>query len=119
MWDGFDKRKFPRLNLRCEVTLLGMPQNQVLRTQTENVGAGGVCLILERSLERFSQVSVRFEIDPNLPWIECNGKVVWAVPSRKLGGKHETFDIGIEFVGLDTGHQELIRSYVESRVEAG
>lgn len=118
MWDGFDKRKFPRLNLRCEVILRDEPEGQVLRTRTENVGAGGVCVILERSLERFSHVSVRLELDQNLPWVECNGKVVWVVPSRGMSERKESFDTGIEFLGLDRGHQDLIRSYVESRVEA-
>lgn len=76
-------------------------------------------MILERSLERFSPVSIRLELDPNLPWIECGGKVVWSVPSREVGSRKETFDTGIEFVDLDTGHQDLVRSYVESRVGAG
>ena len=119
MWDGFDKRKFPRVALRCEVILGDQPQGQVLlRTQTQNVGAGGVCVVLERCLERFSQVSIRLELDPSLPWIECAGKVVWAVPSREVGSKKQSFDTGIEFGGLDPGHQDLIRSYIESRVEA-
>lgn len=118
MWDGFDKRKFPRVNLRCEIILRDRPQGQILRTQTQNVGAGGVSLILERSLERFSHVSIRLELDPHLPWIECEGKVVWVVPSRQAGSEKESFDTGIEFLGLDQGHQDLIRSYVESRVEA-
>ena len=118
MWDGFDKRKFPRVNLRCEVTLRGESQGQTLRTQTQNVGAGGVCILLERSLERFTPVSVRLELDPNLPWIESVGKVVWVVPSREGAAKRESFDTGIEFVGLDPGHQDLIRSYIEARAEA-
>jgi len=119
MWDGFDKRKFPRLNLRCELVLRHPSEEQVLRTQTDNVGAGGVCITLERRLERFSEVLLRLELDPHLPWIECQGKVVWAIPSREVGSKKESFDTGIEFVGLDHGHQDLIRSYIESRVETG
>lgn len=119
MWDGFNKRKFPRLNLRCEVILRDRPQGRILKAKTENVGAGGVCIILETPLERFSLVSVRLELDPNLPWIECLGKTVWVVPAREILPKKERFDVGIEFVNLDIGHQELIRSYVESRVAAG
>lgn len=118
MWDGFNKRKFPRLNLRCEVILRDKPHGRIIQTKTENVGAGGVCVLLEDPLERFGLVRVRLELDPNLPWIECLGKVVWVVPSRLAGAKKECFDTGLEFVNLDPGHQELIRAYVESRVSA-
>jgi c-di-GMP-binding flagellar brake protein YcgR len=118
MWDGFDKRKFPRLNLRCELVLSNpSPTSQVLRTQTENVGAGGICVILEKSLERFSVLSVRLELDPHLPWIECAGKVVWSVPSRDRASKKENFDTGIEFLNLEPAQQDLIRHYVGSRLE--
>ena len=118
MWDGFNKRKFPRLNLRCELTLRNQAGAQVIQAQTENLGAGGLCVILDRPLERFSTLSLRLELDRNLPWIECGGKVVWVVPSREVGAKKESFDTGIEFVGLEPAEEDLIRSYVESRVEA-
>ena len=118
MWDGFNKRKFPRINLRCELIVGDSPQGQVLHVQTENVGAGGVCVILDRPLERFSIVSLRLEIDSQLPWIEASGKVVWAISSRAPATNKESFDTGIEFMGLDAGPQDLIRRYVESRVEA-
>lgn len=118
MWDGFNKRKFPRINLCCELTIGHQPKEQVLKVQTENLGAGGVCVILEKHLERFSTVFIRLELDPNLPWIECLGKVVWCVPSHGAKSGKECFDTGIEFVGLQPAQQDLIRSYVESRVEA-
>lgn len=91
--------------------------SQILQAQTENLGAGGLCLILDRALERFSTISLRLELDKNLPWIECQGKVIWIVPSRGIGAKKETYDTGIEFLGLEPAEEDLIRSYVESRVE--
>lgn len=119
IWDGFNKRKFPRATLRCELTLKDKPQaEEVLKTQTENVGAGGVCVILERRLDRFAPVWMRLELDPSLPWIEGKGKVVWAVATQSSPTEKKHFDTGIEFVGLDTGQQELIRRYVESRAPA-
>ncbi len=117
MWDGFNKRKFPRLNLRCEIVLRNQSGAQVLQAQTENLGAGGLCLLLDRALERFSTLTLRLELDKNLPWIECQGKVIWIVPSRGIGAKKDTFDTGIEFLGLEPAEEDLIRSYVESRVE--
>lgn len=116
MWDGFNKRKFPRINLRCELILKNQSAGQTLRAQTENLGAGGLCVILEKSLERFSTVSIRLELDPALPWIECLGKVMWAVSSREISTKKESFDTGVEFTGLQPAQQDLIRSFVESRV---
>lgn len=118
MWDGFDKRKFPRINLRCELVLRNAPDGETIRTQTENVGAGGICVFLDRPLERFSVHSLRLEVDPSLPWIECLGKAVWVVPSRDLVKKGERYDTGIEFVELEAGQQELLRCYVDARVVA-
>lgn len=116
MWDGFNKRKFPRLVLRCELILRDRPQGRILKAHTENLGAGGVAILLEEPLDRFSLVSLRLELDTQLPWIECLGKIVWVVPSREVSGDVRKFDTGVEFVNLDPGHQELIRSFVESRV---
>lgn len=117
MWDGFNKRKFPRIDLRCEVILRDRPQGRILQGRTENVGAGGICVMLEELLERFSLVTLRLELDPHLPWVESLGKIVWVIPSQEIGSAKKRYDTGIEFVNMDPGHQELIRSYVESRVE--
>ncbi|MBI4115204.1 MAG: PilZ domain-containing protein [Candidatus Omnitrophica bacterium] len=117
MWDGFNKRKFPRINLRCELILGNRPKEETLHLQTENVGAGGLCVIIDQPLERFSTVSVRLELNPNLPWIECSAKVIWSVPSRESAGKKECFDTGLEFVDLEPGYQDLVRRYVEARAQ--
>lgn len=118
MWDGFNKRKFPRLNLRCELILKNQsPSGQVIRTQTENVGAGGICVLLDQPLERFSVLSLRIELDPNLPWIDCLGKVVWSVPSHEAGSKRLTFDTGVEFLSLQPAQQDLVRHFVAARLE--
>lgn len=71
--------------------------------------------MLEDLLERFSLITLRLELDPNLPWLESLGKIVWIVPSQEIASGKKRYDTGIEFVNLDPGHQELIRSYVESR----
>lgn len=117
MWDGFNKRKFPRANLRCELILLDQQGGEPVRASTENVGAGGVCVFLESPLEKFSTLSLRLELDPQLPWIQTAGRVVWSVPTRDLVSKKEYFDTGIEFVDMQPGYQELVRRYVESRVQ--
>lgn len=118
MWDGFNKRKFPRLNLKCELILKNSSSSgQVITVQTENVGAGGVCVLLTKPLERFSVLSLRIELDPHLPWIECQGKVVWSVPSRDNASNRENFDTGVEFMNLGPAQQDLVRQYVGARLK--
>lgn len=114
MWDGFNKRKFPRLALRCEVTVLtdDLPQKSVL-TLTENLGIGGVCVILDKALDRFSSCSLKLELDENQPPIDCKGKIMWVVPTQ--GGKR--FDTGIEFSGLDPETQARVQKFVEAQVK--
>ena len=116
MWDGFNKRKFPRLALRCEITILAEehPVKPVVAL-TENLGIGGVCVIIDKALERFSTCSLRLDLAENEPSIECKGKVVWVVPTQALGSKQ--FDTGIEFSGLDPETQARVQKFVELQVK--
>ena len=118
MWDGFNKRKFPRIALRCEITILaGEEQVKPVLTLTENLGIGGVCVILDKALERFSVCSLRLDLAENQPPIECKGKVVWVVPTQSSTGSAKQFDIGIEFSGLDTETQARVQKFIELQVK--
>ncbi len=115
MWDGFNKRKFPRLNIHCEIKLLSESQKTPIRADTENMGVGGVCVILERCLERFSKC--RITLDLKEKEISCDAKVVWIVPTREAKTSKKRFDTGIEFVDLSPAETAVIRSYVEKEVQ--
>lgn len=116
MWDGFNKRKFPRLALRCEITILSDVSGRPVLTLTENLGAGGVCVILDHPLERFSKCRLRLELEEGKPAIDCSGRVVWAVPTQ--GGKSgKQYDIGIEFTGLEPEQAQTVRSFIEAEVK--
>ena len=115
MWDGFNKRKFPRLNIHCEIELSSESQQAPIRADTENMGVGGVCVILDRSLERFSKC--RITLDLKEKEISCDGKVVWIVPTREAKNSKKRFDTGIEFVELAPSETAMIRSYVEKEVQ--
>ncbi|MCM8774951.1 MAG: PilZ domain-containing protein [Candidatus Omnitrophica bacterium] len=120
MWDGFDKRKFPRLNLRCEIIIQSESKNLLpVRTSTENVGAGGVAVILDHPLERFSRCRLRLELDPSLPQIEGTGRVVWTIPTGSPDFRKKLYDTGIEFVDLEGKDHELLHQFVQSRVQKG
>jgi c-di-GMP-binding flagellar brake protein YcgR len=114
MWDGFNKRKFPRLNIHCEINILSETQKGPIRTNTENLGIGGVCVILDKALERFSKCRVK--LDLNDKEVSCEAKVVWIVPTRETSSSKKRFDTGLEFIGLEPEHLTELRSYIQKSV---
>lgn len=115
MWDGFNKRKFPRLSIHCEIDILSAIQKAPIRTDTENIGIGGVCVILDKALERFSHCRITLDlIDEE---VRCDAKVVWVVPTRAGKGSKKRFDTGLEFIGLEPERLSVLRSFIEKSVQ--
>lgn len=115
MWDGFNQRKFPRISLQCEISIESPELGRPISAVTENVGAGGVCVILDKFLERFSKCRIRFHLDEKAPMIDCEGKVVWAVPTQAIKSSKKRFDTGIQFVELEASGSQRIREFLEAR----
>jgi Tfp pilus assembly protein PilZ len=118
MWDGFDKRRFPRINLQCEITIESHHAGRPVSAITENIGCGGVCVLLEQPLERFERCSLKLELSENMPRIETAGKVVWIVPTRDLKSKKVLYDTGIEFDDVNPDFQRSIRDFLEKNASA-
>ena len=116
MWDGFDKRKFPRLKLNCQIEIQPQAKKAPAVTVTENVGVGGVCVIQNQPLERFSLCRLRLELQPNLPFIDCTGKVVWIIERREPMPRERRFDTGIEFVDIASADRERIRAFIQENL---
>ncbi len=114
MWDGFNQRKFPRVNLQCEISIQSPDLAAPIPAVTENVGAGGVCVILDKSLDRFSKCRIKLHLDGKSPLIDCEGKVVWAVPTQEIKSSQKRFDTGIEFVELESSGSQRIREFIEA-----
>ncbi|MCR4337498.1 MAG: PilZ domain-containing protein [Candidatus Omnitrophica bacterium] len=114
-WDGLNRRKFPRVSCPCMVTLRNSEQGQeTFLTHTENVGVGGVGVVIKKQLKLFSPVTL--ELDPldlgnN---IKCHGKVVWVVRRRNEDPHKPMFyDIGIEFADMGEEDRERLSNIIE------
>ena len=94
MWQGVDKRRFPRAKYPCEVTVIKKGQKEDFSTQTENIGIGGICVILEKGMAMFRFVELTLHLKDGQPPIKCDGRVVWVVKTK------EQFDTGIEFINM-------------------
>ncbi len=119
-WDGLNRRKFPRVIYPCLVVIQNgeVHTRDVILTHTENIGIGGVCVILKTDLKMFSHVDLELDLLDLENHIRCQGKVVWNV-QRKDNAKDKPlfYDIGIEFEDLDVKEQERLDRIVKRLVK--
>ena len=109
-WAGLDQRAFPRINARCDMWI-GDQIGGVVKTKTQNLGAGGVCVISDREFEKLTRVHLRLTLTEGASPVECDGRIVWMVRSKEPSSGKVSFDIGVEFLGLDVKDQERIASF--------
>lgn len=119
-WDGLNRRKFPRVIYPCLVVIQNgeVQAKDIILTHTENIGIGGVCVILKTDLKMFSHVDLELDLLDLENHIRCQGKVVWNV-QRKDDAKDKPlfYDIGIEFEDLDVKEQERLDRIVKRLVK--
>jgi len=113
-WDGLNRRKFPRANYPC---LIIIRHNRVgpeaMLTHTENIGIGGVCVILKRSIKLFTPVELEVDLLDTNSHIKCEGKVVWCVQRRdSIESKPSFYDTGVEFMNIGMKDQQRISEVV-------
>ncbi len=99
MWEGMNQRRFPRVQSRCVVTVRQRGATSAISTVTENIGVGGVCVLLDQGIDIFSLVELELTLEEGKPPIRSQGTVVWVVRQRELK-KKQNFDTGIEFTTL-------------------
>lgn len=112
MWQGIDRRRFPRADYPCKIVVFKKGKTEKFSTHTENIGVGGVCVILERGLDKFLPVELILYLENGHPPIECDGRVVWVVK------RQAEFDTGIEFVNIKEKDALRIERIVQECLKA-
>ncbi len=113
-WDGAEKRNFIRANFPCKI-IIYTPLEHVLISHTENIGAGGVRVIIEESLDISSFVGL--EVFLSGTQIICKGRIVWVV--KKVGSKKEETDIwdtGVEFYEIAERDRKVVENFVKAAI---
>jgi Tfp pilus assembly protein PilZ len=120
-WDGLNRRKFPRLNYPCQVIVRSEhEQRDSLLAHTENLGTGGICVIIKKNLKMFTPVDIELDLLDFEEHIQCQGKVVWSVRRRDDDAMKPLFyDVGIEFVDLADKDLQRIEKSVQHLVKGG
>jgi hypothetical protein len=126
-----ERRKYQRLPARLELTCvpfrLGGFSFGISKSMTKNIGAGGILLesrkkyslseLLKLEInipgwEKFKPEFYRPDVSTGSKPLVAIGKVVW-ISEGKLS---EVFDMGIQFMGIDEGHQWGLMKFINSKV---
>jgi len=118
-WEGMDRRKFPRVMYPCMVKVVSSdgPHPQIL-THTENIGQGGLCVILKNEIKLFTPVELEVDLLSINEHITPKGKVVWNVRRKSVEKiKPMFYDIGIEFTEISKRDQDCLRETLQLLVD--
>ena len=117
-WDGLNRRKFPRVNYPCLIKIChARGEPEMILTHTENVGVGGVSVIVKKNFQLFAPVELEIDLMDTGNHIKCQGKVVWSI-RRKLTetSKPSFYDLGIEFLEIPAGEHKRLEEIVQRLV---
>ncbi|MCM8786927.1 MAG: PilZ domain-containing protein [Candidatus Omnitrophica bacterium] len=113
-WEGIEKRRFVRANYPCRVIIYA-PQTHTIFTHTENIGGGGIRVIIEEKLNIGEMVGLELYLFEEKEPILCKGRVVWVVEKESRYRKNLFFfDTGLEFSEISDADKEIIKRLVES-----
>ncbi len=78
MWEGKERRRFPRAEYPCLITVRKeTPPAFSILTHTENISVGGVRVVIDREIEISTAVDVEIDLQDTLPNVSSTGKVSW------------------------------------------
>lgn len=117
IWDGFNKRKFQRVHLTCDVVVHPQGKPKAYKAVTEDIGMGGVSVMLEDALQRFDRCKISLELKDGEPPVQCMGRSVWVIPSGNARSPKKTFDTGIEFLEIDDFSRKRLQSFLTPPVK--
>ena len=114
-WDGLNRRKFPRVLYPCLVVVRATSEQQdALLAHTENLGIGGLCLIMRREMKLFTPVDIELDLLDMGEHIKCQGKVVWSIHRKDHQPEKALFyDVGVEFVNLEEKDRVRVEQIVQ------
>lgn len=119
-WDGLNRRRFPRIKYPCLVVIQNTSSapEDVILTHTENIGVGGVCLILKKSIDMFSEVGLEIDLLDLGDHIKCKGKVVWNVKRKnEKEDKPHFYDIGLEYIDVTKKDKDRLENIIQRIVK--
>ncbi|MBI4309107.1 MAG: PilZ domain-containing protein [Candidatus Omnitrophica bacterium] len=116
-----NRRKFPRLVYPCLVKVSSKDQTpDVFLTHTENIGVGGICVIVKKEIKLFSSVDIEIDLIDEVDHIVASGRVIWMVKRKAIEPfKPSFYDTGIEFENLNDKHKPKLDAAINKFIRKG
>ncbi len=105
-----EKRQFARIKLPCQITITA--SKTLIYGYTEDIGAGGVRVVIHKKLTNHSLVNLEIYAVKNHPII-CKGKVVWVEQKELLYKNNSLFEVGIKFWQIKKEDKKAIQSLIK------
>ena len=112
IWDGQERRKFPRATFPCRIAV-GSPVRWLV-SHTDNMGINGIKVILEERIRTFTPVSLELFFEKQRS-IKCKGKIVWVkevLNPIDMDREPIMFVTGIEFTEIIERDKKYIKNLV-------
>lgn len=107
-----DQRRFPRAKYKCMVKLRQEGEAAPIASVTENIGLGGVCVLLERGLDIFAPVDLEISLEDGKSPVRVEGTIVWVVRCGNVKRK-PAFDTGVEFTDMTPENKTRIEAVLD------
>jgi hypothetical protein len=111
-----EKRRFPRADIVCKISAAFGERMLTFDTHTENIGEGGIRVILKEKLNIPTSVGIELYLQEREVAIRCQGEIVWTHEMKPAEVKPHLFDTGIKFVEISDGDRGIIREVVSSLI---
>ena len=115
-----ERRKYVRLQASVEVkyTVIGKPGT--IKVSSENISAGGLCIITEEELAADTPLQLEIAIPDLKDPIHALARVVWQQKFEATAKQPKAyFNTGIEFTGISDFDRFNINRYVMERTDLG
>jgi uncharacterized protein (TIGR02266 family) len=105
---GKERRKYPRVKLRIEVSYQKV--DSYLHRFTDNISEGGCFIETDEVLPPRTEVPMEFSFPNHPDPVVIIGEVVWVVEGTHSG-------MGIQYKKIPTEAQKALREIVQSRMK--
>lgn len=109
-----ERRKCPRINISCDVTVVFAERILVFHAHTENLGCAGIKVVLEEKLREGLAVGIELFPSNKQKPLECKGQIKWVRQKNKTEEKKHSFETGINFLDMSSSFKEELKKLAKS-----